>query len=474
MLFNSLEFLVFFAVVFPVYCALSFRAQNVFLLAASLFFYGWWDWRFVFLLLATTAVDYIAGARIHATDEVSIRKRWLVASLGCNLVALGFFKYFNFFVGSAAALLNRLGLHLPMWQLQIILPLGISFYTFQSMAYAIDIYRGKLAPAQSFFTYLLFVSFCPHLIAGPINRPDSLLAQVERPRRMSWEQWSEGALLIAIGLFKKMCVADVVAPYVDQAFSDPARFNWQSLGIGAYLFAVQIYADFSGYSDIARGLAKMLGFELMLNFNQPYFSKNPAEFWRRWHISLSSWLRDYLYISLGGNRKGKRRTYANLLTVMLLGGLWHGANWTFVVWGAGHGTWLAAHRWLRERLSRRFHKDQEPSWIWSLLAMAITFHTVTLLWIYFRSSDIATANLYLSRLMGAQGQPIATLYQLVTLSWPIAALLLLIDFPQWRAGSHVAMLRWNLFTRSAVIFVLVLGLLAIRPDAKPPFIYFQF
>jgi len=475
MLFNSPEFLIFFVVVFSIYCTLAFRAQNVFLLAASLFFYAWWDWRFVFLLTATTSIDYIAGARIHAATSDSVRKRWLIASLACNLLVLGFFKYFNFFLGSFVELLNRLNLHVPAWQVEIILPLGISFYTFQSMAYAIDIYRRKLAPAQSFLNYFLFVCFFPHLIAGPINRPDSLLAQVEHPRRMSWQQWSEGALLILFGLFKKICVADVVAPFVDRAFSDPAQFNWQSLILGAYLFAVQIYADFSGYSDIARGLAKIFGFELVVNFNQPYFSRNPAEFWQRWHISLSRWLRDYLYIPLGGNRKGELRTYMNLLAVMLLGGLWHGANWTFVVWGAFHGAWLAAHRWWRERLARiRDDGGHVASTLQSLLFVVITFHIVTLLWIYFRSSDIATAHLYFSRLFGAQGQPFATLYQLFTLAWPIGMLFLLIDYPQWRAGDHLALLRWRLPARGAAIAMLALALLAVRPDARPPFIYFQF
>ncbi len=348
MLFNSTTFWFFFAIVFSTYAVLSRRWQNGLLLVASYVFYGWWDYRFLVLMLASTVFDYVVGLKLATNSFPTARRRWITASLVGNLGLLGCFKYFNFFLDSTRSVLELMGFHADLWTLSIILPAGISFYTFQSLSYTIDIYRGHIQPARNFWDFALSVSFFPHLVAGPIQRADSLLRQIERPRSMTWDGWCEGSALVLIGLFKKMAIADMLAPLVERTFSRPEQCSSLILLFGVYCFAVQIYADFSGYTDIARGVARFMGFELMINFNQPYFAADITDFWRRWHISLSTWLRDYLYISLGGNRHGTLRTYRNLMLTMVLGGLWHGAAWTFVVWGALHGLYLAAHKFVMQ------------------------------------------------------------------------------------------------------------------------------
>ncbi|MBN1883919.1 MAG: MBOAT family protein [Candidatus Krumholzibacteriota bacterium] len=351
MWFNSFDFAVFFVVVLALYYLLPFRWQNRMLLVASYVFYGWWDWRFLSLILISTIVDFVAGIRIHgagdAADPATARRRrgWLVASVCTNLGILGFFKYFDFFAGSLAGALGALGIESSVLRLDLVLPVGISFYTFQTMSYTIDIYRGKMEPTRHFPDFALFVAFFPQLVAGPIERARVLVPQILRPRTFSAHRFADGAHLIFWGLFKKVFVADNLARTADAVFADP-NASWWSIVVGVYAFAFQIYCDFSGYSDIARGCAKCLGFELMLNFDFPYIAVSPSDFWRRWHISLSSWLRDYLYIPLGGNRGGRAKTYRNLSLTMLLGGLWHGAAWNFVAWGAYHGLLLVGQRLL--------------------------------------------------------------------------------------------------------------------------------
>jgi D-alanyl-lipoteichoic acid acyltransferase DltB (MBOAT superfamily) len=356
MLFNTVPFFFFFLLVFSLYCCLGHKWQNRMLLVASFVFYGWWDYRFVVLMIASASVDYVAALRVHAATAPAIRKRWLLGSVLTNLVILGFFKYYNFFVSSATDLLGRFGFHADPWTLSIILPLGISFYTFQAISYIVDVYRRELEPVRSYRDYLLFVAFFPHLVAGPIQLAKILTAQVVKPRHMTWQGWSEGSLLFLIGMFKKVVVADNLAPMVDLSFSNPSANSALTLLIGLYAFAFQIYADFSGYSDMARGLAKFMGFELMVNFEQPYFSSSITEFWRRWHISLSTWLRDYLYIPLGGNRLGTWNTYRNLFLTMLIGGFWHGASWNFVIWGGLHGVYLSVDKFLK-----RFARNREQA-----------------------------------------------------------------------------------------------------------------
>ncbi|MGA8594807.1 MAG: MBOAT family O-acyltransferase [Bryobacteraceae bacterium] len=387
MLFDTPVYFCFLSVIVAVYWRLGWRSQNRFLLAASYFFYGWWDWRFLGLMIVSTTVDFWAGRKIGESAEHSARKRWLIVSLSVNLGFLGVFKYLGFFVQSFKNAAEMLGLHgLPLPLIQLILPAGISFYTFQEIAYIVDVYKGKQEPARSFADYALFVSLFPHLIAGPIQRPHHLLEQVRRPRRFDRTMFFDGMMLIAFGLFRKCVIADNCATLANAAFRGRLGYGFLPSFIAAFAFAFQIYGDFSGYTDIARGSAKLMGFEFVVNFRQPYLAASVRDFWRRWHISLSTWLRDYLYIPLGGNRGGRVHTLLNLLVTMLLGGLWHGANWTFIVWGGIHGFWLAVERLFTENarwpLSRPVAKA---------ISRAATLAVVGIAWIFFRSLSIGQA-----------------------------------------------------------------------------------
>ena len=345
MIFNSFQFAIFFVLVLGAYWQLRWKGQNRLLLVMSYVFYGWWDWRFLGLLALSTGVDFLVARRLGRTDDGPHRKRLLWASMAVNLGILGFFKYFGFFADSLEASLSSVGVGWLAPSLGIVLPVGISFYTFQSMSYTIDVYRRELDPVEDFFDFALYVSYFPQLVAGPIERATRLVPQILSPRvRPRGEQISSGLALIAVGLVKKVAIADIAASVANDVFSRSGEASAIELIIGVYCFAIQIYGDFSGYSDMARGTSRLLGIELVENFKQPYFSPSITQFWRRWHISLSNWLRDYLYIPLGGNRKGPRRTYINLALTMLLGGLWHGAAWTFVVWGALQGLYLMVER----------------------------------------------------------------------------------------------------------------------------------
>ncbi|MEZ4665047.1 MAG: MBOAT family O-acyltransferase, partial [Caldilineaceae bacterium] len=318
MLFNTPEYFLFLGVVLLLYYATTQRVQNYMLLAASYLFYSFWDWRYLSLILLSTLVDFSVAQAIGRTEQPGRRKLWLGLSLGVNLGILGFFKYCNFFIHNAAAALAWLGMepHLPV--LNILLPVGISFYTFQTMSYTIEVYRGKMAPVRNLVDFALYICYFPQLVAGPIERPQNLVPALQTKRTVNNEQFMSGCLLILIGLFRKIVIADGLSAQIDPIFSSPALFSSPELIMGVFLFALQIYCDFAGYSDIARGSSRLLGIELMENFNQPYFAANVSEFWQRWHISLSSWLRDYVYIPLGGNRHGAFNTYRNLLITMLL------------------------------------------------------------------------------------------------------------------------------------------------------------
>lgn len=378
MIFNSIEFLYFLPVVLFLYYLLPHRPQNAMLLAASYFFYGWWDWRFLSLLAISTLVDWWVALAIDDAPNPRRRKTLLTLSMICNLGFLGFFKYFNFFVDSAVDLLTALGIPVVRWTLEIALPIGISFYTFQSMSYTIDVYRGELKARRNLLDFALMVAFFPQLVAGPIERAINLLPQIEAPRKVSSYQILSGCWLILVGYFKKVVVADAVAPYVRQMFENPSSLD-PLMTVGAlYLFALQIYGDFSGYSDIARGTARLMGVELMVNFRQPYFSKSIGEFWRRWHISLSTWLRDYVYVPLGGNRRGPRWTYANLIIVFLLAGFWHGAAWTYILFGLLHATYMLSERAVGIRswhpYERDFFSDGVVPVLKRIFALVLTFH----------------------------------------------------------------------------------------------------
>src|SRR5690242_2470158 len=389
MLFDSTAYILFLVLAVVIYWRLPFRKQNYMLLAASYFFYGWWDWRFLFLMAGSTLVDYFVARKIASASDERTRRFLLYFSLILNFSFLGVFKYFNFFVDSAAHLAALLGLkQIPVSVWRIILPPGISFYTFQEVAYIVDVYHRRLEPSRKFTDYGLFITLFPHLIAGPIQRPSHLLPQVQKPRRWDSESAFDGIMLIVEGLFRKCVIADNCALIANAAFA--GAFGPPSLPsvlLGTYAFAWQIYGDFSGYSDIARGCAQILGFHFMVNFRQPYFADSFQDFWRRWHISLSTWLRDYLYISLGGNRFGERKTYRNLMLTMLLGGLWHGANWTFVIWGAIQGGVLSF-----ERLVFGHRQKHAVPMNWSKwLRRIITFQIVCVSWIFFRAQSVSGA-----------------------------------------------------------------------------------
>lgn len=480
MLFNSVDFFVFFAIVYLLYLRLPHRRQNQLLLVASYVFYGWWDYRFLSLLLVSTVVDYIVGLRIYAADSPAARRRWVATSVSAQLTLLGFFKYYGFFVDSLEAALGSSGLDVSMLRLHVVLPVGISFYTFASMSYTIDIYRGQFRPTRNFLDFALFVSFFPQLLAGPIERARQLLPQIANPRRLSPEQFRDGVYLVGWGLIKKVVIADHSALIVNEVFSDPGRHGGMELLIAVYAFAIQIYGDFSGYTDIARGIAKLMGFELVLNFNLPYFAINPSEFWRRWHISLSAWLRDYLYISLGGNRRGTLVTYRNLLLTMVLGGLWHGAKWTMVLWGLYHGCLLVVHRLYTSWRSGHRRPPVALQNPLSRLALAVVYFQFTCIgWLIFRAENVGQV---LTFAQGIAARLVFTpqageyLVQLGLLATPLLA----IELWQYRCSDLMAWIRlrpwWQMVTAfgfaAATLAYWILFQSALGTSQE--FIYFQF
>jgi alginate O-acetyltransferase complex protein AlgI len=469
MAFNSIQYAVFLALVVGFYRLLPRRGQNLLLLVASYVFYGFWDWRFLSLLIVSTMVDFLVGGAMPGADG-RYRKFLLTTSMVVNLGILGFFKYFDFFADSFAQLLNDFGLNASVPTLQIILPVGISFYTFQTMSYTIDIYRREMEPTHDLLSFAVFVAFFPQLVAGPIERARRLLPQFEHDRpRVVKSQVQSGLYLIFIGLFKKVVLADAVAPFVEEAFAGSQTAGWLQLLIGVYAFSLQIYGDFSGYSSIARGSARLFGIELMVNFNQPYLSRNITQFWRTWHISLSTWLRDYLYIPLGGNRGSQLATYRNLMITMLLGGLWHGAGWEFVAWGFLHGLYLSVHRW--------FRLDGDASgvavrWWREVPFVIVTFHLVALTWVFFRSASVSDAFDYLGGIFTLRTGPIP--WEAILLTVPLLMISLVLDLAQRRGGSHEAIMRWPAPARGLAYSIMLVGFIIFSGQPTVPFIYFQF
>ncbi|PTN07312.1 MBOAT family protein [Mangrovibacterium marinum] len=397
MLFNSIEFVLFFPIVLLLYWfvfnRLSPRARNLFLIACSYLFYAWWDYRFLSLIILSSLVDYYCGIQIEKNREHPSKRAFLYLSILINLGILFFFKYHGFFISELLLLLNSLGMHIHRSTLSIMLPIGISFYTFQTMSYTIDVYRKQIKATHDLPAFLAFVSFFPQLVAGPIERARHLLPQFRASTVFNYQLASNGFRQLLWGLFAKIAVADSVAPVVDHIFSNSATMSASSLAAGAVLFSLQIYGDFAGYSNIAIGTAALLGFDLMQNFNVPYFSRNMREFWTRWHISLSSWFRDYLYIPLGGNRRSRLRHRINVMATFLLSGLWHGANWTFLAWGTLHGIiYLLTYPFARNT------RNEAPQ-IRQLPAIAITFGLVCFTFIFFRAETIAQAARYIARMM---------------------------------------------------------------------------
>lgn len=396
MLFHSLEYSIFLFVVVTLFWFLTKLKlwRLFFLLSASYFFYAYWNPYYLLLIWYTSTVDFFVGLKISSCkdSDKNRRKRFLLISIISNLTILAVFKYFNFFSASIIEFASLFNYKLETIQLNLLLPVGISFYTFQSLSYVIDVYRGKQEATKNYILYLLFISFFPQLVAGPIVRSSVLMPQLLNTPKLNSIQGSEGLYLIIRGLIKKVAIADLLGlELVDRVFDFPERFSSLELIIAMYAYTLQIYCDFSGYTDIARGSSKLLGIELPENFNLPYLSTSIREFWRRWHITLSTWLRDYLYISLGGSKKGKIRTYINLMVTMLLGGLWHGASWTFVIWGGIHGVLLILTRiWEESGVNRAFLKLFQPrSFIYKIVTWFFCFHAVAILWLLFRSDTFS-------------------------------------------------------------------------------------
>jgi len=476
MLFNSKEFLVFLPVVLIAYHFLRGRQRTIFLLFASYTFYAAWDPRFLALLVLSTVVDFALAQAIPGSVS-GLRKVLVGASVVINLGILGVFKYFDFFLQSLQEGLDAIGVGaLDSPVLGIVVPVGISFYTFQTMAYTIDVGRGRIEPCRDLVDFAVFVSYFPQLVAGPIERAERLLPQLRDPRRLDLERCRSGLALIVLGGFKKIVLGDaLISPHVDNAFLDPGRHPPEFLLLAACLFSIQIYVDFSGYSDIARGVSRLLGVELMKNFEQPYLSRNIAEFWHRWHISLSTWLRDYLYIPLGGNRHGTGSTYRNLLLTMLLGGLWHGASLNFLIWGGCHGAALALHRMVaRPKGNRREDAIRgSTEWLYALPKIALTNAFVVACWVFFRAEDPAVAWAFLRGVAGVAADP-SSLAAGGAVVATYALGLVILDLASYRSRRHAFTEMWPAWVGASFNGVLVACIFAAWPTQHAPFIYFQF
>ncbi len=470
--FVSLEFAALLVVTLTLYAFLGRRPQNLLLLCASYVFYGSWDVRFLLLLGYSTISDFVLSHAIQRAAEAGDegrKKLWLRVSLVTSLGILGFFKYFGFFAGEAQFALARVGIAADLPTLNVVLPVGISFYTFQSISYAVDVYRGQMRPASSLLDFAAFIAFFPQLVAGPIERATHLLPQFQSPRTVTLRNFRDGLWLMLIGYARKVVIADTAAHFAEPYFTDPASRTALELVAGLLLFAIQIYGDFAGYTDIARGTARLFGFELMRNFAHPYFSRNVSEFWRRWHISLSTWLRDYLYVPLGGNRAGELRTHLNLMTTMLLGGLWHGASWNFLIWGGLHGLYLSLHRLARGPLDRLSAAVPAARPLLAVGGPLLTFAVVTFTWLFFRSTTFDITTAYIEGLLRADFTVARSLVPVAAL----AALTLAIDLPQALSGDELRFARLPRLVRVPVAATLIV-LMAFSADSGQPFIYFQF
>lgn len=477
MLFNSITFLVFFILVFFIYwfpLKNKTQRQNIFILLSSYVFYGWWNWKFLSLIIISTLIDYFIALKLNRLNNNFQKKIWLGISIVFNIGILCFFKYYNFFIENFVFLIESLGLQVNINSLHIILPVGISFYTFQTMSYTIDIYRGKIKPVKSFINFAAFVSFFPQLVAGPIERASHLLPQFSVKRVFSYKKAVSGIYLITWGLFKKVVIADTCATYVDVIFENPTSMNTLSLMLGAIYFAFQIYGDFSGYSDMAIGLSRLLGFDLKQNFNKPYFSRNIAEFWRKWHISLSTWFRDYLYIPLGGSLGIITIKIRNVFAIFLVSGLWHGANWSFIFWGFLNALYflpillLNQNRKYLDTVNINFSK----AGLFNFINIVLTFSIVALGWVFFRASTITSAFAYLKQLV----TDLNFSFQYLSIErYNIEALLLVFYFvlTEWfsRNFEHPFIGKYKtVYFATTIVFIITLGVYSKHTD----FIYFQF
>jgi len=439
-------------------------------LASSYLFYGWWDWRFLSLIILSSLIDYIAGLKIHSAQNNQHRKNWLFVSLAANLGLLSIFKYYNFFAESFGDLMNVFGWQPNDLTLNIILPVGISFYTFQTLSYTIDIYRREFEPTKSIISFFTYIAFFPQLVAGPIERAINLLPQIERKRTFTKELFSAGVVQILVGLFRKIVIADRLGAYVDSIYGNLEIHNGTSIILATVLYAFQIYFDFAGYSDIAIGTAKLLGFKFHRNFNLPYFSKSLTTFWRKWHMSLSFWLRDYLYISLGGNRKGIKITYRNLMLTMLLGGLWHGSSWNFIIWGGIHGLVLSVEKYLNSK--KLFLNLRKINW----LGYIVTFSIVLVSWIFFRAKTTSSALIALKKIITLDFHaPFIGDINILVSSVFVLSLGLLFDGFLYHKNVFLEEIGQNFKPLQIAIFATVIVLLLnLFYSTSQNFIYFQF
>lgn len=473
MLFNSIEFFLFFITVTVIYFLLPHRFRWVLLLAASYYFYMSWKAEYAILIMVSTCIAYTCAILTPKT-KTQTQKKWLLfISVASNLGILFAFKYFNFFSESIISILSHISITIDVPAMKLLLPIGISFYTFQTLSYTIDVYRGKMKPEKHFGIFALYVSFFPQLVAGPIERATHLLPQFYLEKDIDIDKIKSGVRLIVWGLFKKVVIADRLAIYVDSVYNNVEHHSGLSFLIATYFFAFQIYCDFSAYSDIAIGAARVLGFDLMKNFNRPYFATTVADFWRRWHISLSTWLRDYLYIPLGGNRKGVNRTHVNLMITMLLGGLWHGASWTFVIWGALHGIFLISSKLTLSFRNEILKKLKVPANLVNGMRMFLTFNLVCLAWLFFRANNLNDAFYMLTHIFS--GWDRLFFDQMSMGHGAIGILILLgVQFLQSRMSLEERIYRIPVYCRWAVYYLVIFGIVLLGVETGSQFIYFQF
>ena len=485
MLFNSLQFLVFFPLVVILYYLLPYKKRWILLLLSSYYFYMSWNPAYIVLILISTFVDYFAAIKMSEQKTKKKRRKYLFFSLLANLGLLFIFKYFNFFNDSVKLFFESIGLNYGVSSLNLLLPVGISFYTFQTLSYTIDVYKGITKPERHFGIFAVYVSFFPQLVAGPIERSERLLPQFHKQVIANENNFSSGMKLMVWGFFKKVVVADNVAVIVNHVYNNVNNFKGLPLIIATFLFAIQIYCDFSGYSDIAIGSARIMGIDLMKNFNTPYFAKSISEFWKRWHISLSTWFRDYVYIPLGGNRVSKGRHYLNLFLTFLISGLWHGANWTFVVWGALHGSFIVVESAFTDVFKKR--KKKKSNFILNLLKMIFTFMLVNFTWIFFRANNLKDAFYIISNLFSGVSDQIKTFgslekalsitgftnYLIFVLFFCII-ILLIYDACIENHKIPKKKLVYNKYSRFFGIYILTMLILVLGNYGSSEFIYFQF
>ena len=481
MLFNSISFAIFLPIIFVLYWFFtnkSLKLQNLLLLVASFYFYSCWDWRFVFLLLFSILLDYFSGIKMENSKNSNERKFWLWLSIGINLGFLGFFKYYNFFAENFAEMLQNFGLKVNPWTLKVILPVGISFYTFHGLSYVLDIYFKRIKAERNFVEYAVFVSFFPLLVAGPIERATHLLPQIKVKREFSYEKAVDGMRQILWGLFKKMVIADNCAVFANQIFANSATASGSELVLGALFFTFQIYGDFSGYSDIALGTARLFGIDLLRNFAFPYFSRDIAEFWRRWHISLSSWFRDYLYIPLGGSKGGNWMRIRNTFAIFLVSGFWHGANWTFIIWGFLNALFIMPSIILktnRNNLEIVAMNKLIPS-LRDVFNILLTFSLTVFAWIFFRAESVHHAIEYIVGIFNAS---LFTIPDVKTAAYATLILIAFFMLIEWIGREHQFALQDFLVKKPRFIrwlfygfIILLIGL--FLQTHETPFIYFQF